>query len=184
MYCFGDWQVCGALNEMKPVSEPSSQTASDEGSFISGDIIHTMSAKKPITGLVTGCFDILHVGHIHFLKHAKSRCNRLVVGINSDAIIKKIKGEKRPINASISRKELLLSLKYVDEVFVFDTWLIEPVVAQYKPDIYFISEIDPGEKVKTEVAKKYRSRLVKIPMHESYGKISTTAIVSKMYEEI
>jgi len=159
LYCFGDWQVCGALNEMKPVSEPSSQTASDEGSFISGDIIHTMSAKKPITGLVTGCFDILHVGHIHFLKHAKSRCNRLVVGINSDAIIKKIKGEKRPINASISRKELLLSLKYVDE-------------------------IDPGEKVKTEVAKKYRSRLVKIPMHESYGKISTTAIVSKMYEEI
>ncbi len=132
------------------------------------------------TGLVTGCFDILHIGHIHFLKTAKSQCDKLIVGINSDSIVKQIKGESRPINSQDHRKELLLSLKYVDDVFIFDTWLIEPVIAQYKPDIYFIPQIDPGEKTKTDVARKYECELVHIPMHESHGKISTTSIVCKL----
>ena len=67
-----------------------------------------------------GCFDILHVGHINLLEYAKSLGGYLIVGLNSDSSVKKLKGENRPINNEKDRKRLLQSLKFVDEVFIFD----------------------------------------------------------------
>jgi rfaE bifunctional protein nucleotidyltransferase chain/domain len=70
---------------------------------------------------VNGCFDILHVGHIRLLKYAKSLGDRLIVGIDSDARVSEMKGLNRPINSHIYRKEMLLSIKWVDNVVVFDS---------------------------------------------------------------
>lgn len=70
---------------------------------------------------VNGCFDILHVGHIRLLKYAKSLGDRLIVGIDSDARVSEMKGLNRPINSHIYRKEMLLSIKWVDDVVVFDS---------------------------------------------------------------
>ena len=70
---------------------------------------------------VNGTFDILHVGHIALLDYAKSLGDQLVVGIDSDARVKLLKGSDRPINSQIERGTLLAALKSVDEVFVFDT---------------------------------------------------------------
>lgn len=72
-------------------------------------------------GFVNGCFDVLHVAHIRMLKFAKSKCNHLTVAIDSDDRVKKLKGNSRPINNQEDRIEFLLSLKYVDEVVVFDS---------------------------------------------------------------
>ena len=63
-----------------------------------------------------GCFDILHIGHVKLLKYAKSLGSRLIVGINSDCSVKRLKGSSRPINNLNNRKELLESLSCVDEV--------------------------------------------------------------------
>ena len=71
---------------------------------------------------VNGCFDILHVGHLNLLEYAKNlngRRNHLVVGIDSDARVKKLKGENRPINNEEDRKRMLEALKFVDEVVIY-----------------------------------------------------------------
>jgi D-beta-D-heptose 7-phosphate kinase/D-beta-D-heptose 1-phosphate adenosyltransferase len=70
---------------------------------------------------VNGTFDILHVGHVALLDYAKSLGDQLIVGIDSDARVKLLKGSDRPINSQIERGTLLAALKSVDEVFVFDT---------------------------------------------------------------
>ena len=70
---------------------------------------------------VNGTFDIVHVAHIDLLNYAKSLGDFLIVGIDSDERVKKLKGESRPINNQFERLHLLTNLKSVDEVFVFDT---------------------------------------------------------------
>lgn len=70
---------------------------------------------------VNGCFDILHLGHIRMLEFAKSLGGSLVVGIDSDTRVSKLKGEDRPINNQLSRSEFLVALKSVDSVVVFDS---------------------------------------------------------------
>jgi ribose 5-phosphate isomerase B len=84
--------------------------------------------------LANGVFDILHIGHIDLLKFAKSLGGRLVVAINSDQSVKRIKGDDRPVNREADRKAVLQSIKYVDEVIVFDdekpTALIETLQPQ------------------------------------------------------
>jgi D-beta-D-heptose 7-phosphate kinase/D-beta-D-heptose 1-phosphate adenosyltransferase len=68
-----------------------------------------------------GCFDILHVGHIELFKYAKSLGDQLIVGIDSDARVKELKGESRPINNQFRRKILLESIKYIDKVVIFNS---------------------------------------------------------------
>lgn len=70
---------------------------------------------------VNGTFDILHPGHVRLLSYAKSLGDRLFVAIDSDRRVKELKGQSRPINTAIERKEMLLALKAVDEVEIFDT---------------------------------------------------------------
>lgn len=66
-----------------------------------------------------GCFDIIHVGHLKMLEYAKSKGDYLVVGIDTDERVKKMKGEDRPFNNEIDRKIFLESIRYVDEVVLF-----------------------------------------------------------------
>ena len=70
---------------------------------------------------VNGCFDILHLGHVRMLEFAKSLGGNLVVGIDSDTRVSKLKGEDRPINNQLSRSEFLVALKSVDSVVVFNS---------------------------------------------------------------
>ena len=82
-----------------------------------------------------GVFDILHIGHLKLLRHAHSLGDRLVVGINSDASVKSLKGDLRPINDQETRKQLLLELGYIDEVIIFDEETPLGTIEQVNPDI-------------------------------------------------
>jgi rfaE bifunctional protein nucleotidyltransferase chain/domain len=82
-----------------------------------------------------GCFDILHIGHVEMLKFCKSLGGKVVVGLNSDDSVKKLKGSKRPINNQNERKIILESIKYVDEVIIFDEETPLRIIQQLKPDI-------------------------------------------------
>ena len=68
-----------------------------------------------------GCYDVLHVGHIALFEYAKSLGDQLIVGIDSDKRVKKLKGQDRPFNNELNRKRMLESIKYIDKVFIFDT---------------------------------------------------------------
>src|SRR3990172_10738566 len=82
-----------------------------------------------------GCFDILHVGHVRYLKSARALGDILIVGLNSDASVKRIKGDKRPIVPERERAEVLSSLRFVDYVVLFDEPDPYNTIAAIKPDI-------------------------------------------------
>ena len=95
---------------------------------------YDQSSNKKIV-FTNGCFDILHVGHIRLLNDAKKLGDILVVGINSDSSVKKLKGENRPINIESDRKTLLESLKSVDYVFTFDEDNPLNLIKKIRPNI-------------------------------------------------
>jgi len=82
-----------------------------------------------------GCFDILHIGHVRCLEYAKKQGDYLVVGLNSDTSVKKLKGEDRPFNAQSLRKEMLEALRCVDEVIIFEEDTPYNLIFKIKPDI-------------------------------------------------
>ena len=82
-----------------------------------------------------GCFDILHRGHVELLRHCKSIGDKVYVGLNSDDSVKKLKGPQRPYNAQMDRKLILESIKFVDEVYVFDEETPYELIKKIKPDI-------------------------------------------------
>jgi D-beta-D-heptose 7-phosphate kinase/D-beta-D-heptose 1-phosphate adenosyltransferase len=86
---------------------------------------------------VNGTFDLLHIGHIELLKYAKSHDNSCVyVAIDSDERVKSLKGDNRPINTEEERKYYLKSLKFVDDVIVFNTdQELKNIIKMYSPDI-------------------------------------------------
>lgn len=82
-----------------------------------------------------GCFDILHLGHIEYLKKSRSLGSRLIVGLNSDASVTRLKGPGRPINNEISRKKILESLSCVDEVIIFEEDTPIELIKKIRPNI-------------------------------------------------
>jgi D-beta-D-heptose 7-phosphate kinase/D-beta-D-heptose 1-phosphate adenosyltransferase len=82
-----------------------------------------------------GCFDILHAGHIRCLQWARSQGDRLVVGLNSDASIRRLKGPGRPVNHENDRLEVLAALRCVDEVHLFDEDTPYELVKRVRPEI-------------------------------------------------
>jgi len=85
--------------------------------------------------LTNGCFDILHRGHIECLRKAKSFGDVLIVGLNSDFSVRKIKGEKRPLLSQDDRAEILASLEMVDYVLIFSQETPHKIIASVVPDV-------------------------------------------------
>ncbi|MCG8515993.1 MAG: D-glycero-beta-D-manno-heptose 1-phosphate adenylyltransferase [Halanaerobiales bacterium] len=83
-----------------------------------------------------GCFDILHVGHVHYLTAAKKRGDILVIGLNSDRSVKGLKGDKRPLIDETARAEVLSSLEVVDYISIFNESTANQIIADLQPDIY------------------------------------------------
>jgi D-beta-D-heptose 7-phosphate kinase/D-beta-D-heptose 1-phosphate adenosyltransferase len=100
-----------------------------------GVVTITINDLKPTTVWTNGVFDILHEGHFKLLKFAKSKGKKLVVGINSDASTKRLKGETRPINNQLQRKMNLELLPWVDEVVIFDEDTPINVIKKFNPDL-------------------------------------------------
>jgi rfaE bifunctional protein nucleotidyltransferase chain/domain len=87
------------------------------------------------TVFTNGCFDILHRGHVEYLQKAKTFGDRLVVGLNSDASVQRLKGKSRPIQDQQSRKIILEALRCVDEVIIFDEDTPYELIKKIQPDV-------------------------------------------------
>lgn len=97
------------------------------------DFLNQNKDKKLV--FTNGCFDILHLGHVEYLNEAKAQGDLLVVAINSDASVRKLKGEDRPINNEADRASMLLNLKSVDCVVVFDEETPLEIIQLIKPRV-------------------------------------------------
>ncbi len=143
------------------------------------ELVEILKKEKNKTIVFTnGCFDILHIGHVDYLKKAKKLGDILIVGINSDESIKKIKGNKRPILPLNSRMAILDSFKFVNYVIPFDEETPIKIIKKIKPNIhvkggdYKIEEILEKEEV-----EKNGGKAIVIPL---VYKISTSKIIEKI----
>ncbi len=129
-------------------------------------------------GFTNGCFDILHSGHIESLKHASNNCDKLIVALNSDISIKKIKGKDRPVQDELSRVKIISSLSIVDAVILFNEETPIKLIKKIKPDYlikgadYIISDIVGSDIIDSWGGKVIRSKLVK--------NISTSKLISNI----
>ncbi|MDR1103825.1 MAG: adenylyltransferase/cytidyltransferase family protein [Endomicrobium sp.] len=139
------------------------------------EVARLQKAGKKVV-FTNGCFDLLHLGHVSLFKKAKSMGAVLIVAINSDKSLRCLKGPKRPLVGEKDRAKLLLSLKPVDYVIVFNEHTPKEILSEIRPDIlvkggdYKLSEIIGREFVK----KVYRFPFVK-------GK-STTNLINLIME--
>ncbi|MGH7159479.1 MAG: D-glycero-beta-D-manno-heptose 1-phosphate adenylyltransferase, partial [Acetobacteraceae bacterium] len=86
-------------------------------------------------GFTNGCFDLLHPGHVHLLEQAHTACDRLVVGLNSDASVRRLKGAGRPVQPEAARAAVLASLAAVDLVAIYDEDTPLALLAALRPDL-------------------------------------------------
>ena len=127
-----------------------------------------------------GCFDILHVGHVRYLREAKKTADVLVLALNSDSSVRSIKGEKRPLVGEEERAEILAALEFIDFVTIFKELTPQELIIYLKPDVLIKGGDWPEDKVVgRDDVKKWGGRVVLIP--EVKGK-STTNIVEKIKE--
>ena len=126
-----------------------------------------MIAKKRI--FVNGSFDVLHLGHLRLLNYARSLGDHLCVAIDTDRRIRELKGDNRPINSLYERKSMLVNLRCVDEVLVFDSNedLIH-IMQAYKPDI-IVKGSDHRET--SQLSKQYCKEVI---FYERFGGYSST----------
>jgi len=125
-----------------------------------------------------GCFDILHVGHVRYLKEARKTADTLILALNSDSSVRAIKGEKRPLVSEQERAEVLAALECIDFVTIFQELTPLELICYLKPDVLVKGGDWPEDQVvgRNEI-KQWGGHVTLIP--EVIGK-STTNIVDKI----
>ncbi len=129
-------------------------------------------------GFTNGCFDIMHAGHATVLADAKSRCDRLVVGVNSDASVRRLKGASRPVNFEQDRAHLLACLQAVDVVVLFDDDTPLTLIDALRPDVLMKgADYTREQVVGFDLVESYGGRVELLPLKAGY---STTGIIEKL----
>ena len=135
----------------------------------------TLNCKK--IGFINGCFDVLHIGHLKMIQYCKRYCDYLIIGIDSDNMVKKIKGIDRPYNKQNDRKLFLENVKDVDKVFIFNSHhLLEEKLKKIKPDVMIVGSEYENKKV---VGGHYAKEL---KFFEKIDECSTTKIIQDLID--
>src|SRR3990170_3790619 len=139
------------------------------------DILKSAGTKIVFTN---GCFDLIHTGHTRYFAKARSFGDILVVAVNSDASVRRIKGEKRPINPQDERAEVLAALGSVDFVVIFDESDPHKVIAALQPDVLVKGGDWPVEKIiGRDIVEARGGTVISVPYIEG---ASTTGIIEKI----
>ncbi|HJE23946.1 MAG TPA: D-glycero-beta-D-manno-heptose-7-phosphate kinase [Methylorubrum populi] len=129
-------------------------------------------------GFTNGCFDLLHPGHVTLLAQARARCDRLVLGLNSDASVRRLKGASRPLQTQAARAAVLAALASVDCVVIFDEDTPLALIEQLCPDLLFKgADYTLDTVVGAEVVRGYGGRIELIDLVAGH---STTRLVERM----
>ena len=131
-------------------------------------------------GFTNGCFDLVHPGHISLLEQAQSHCDRLIVGLNSDASVTRLKGAGRPVQNAAARGRVLASVAAVDAVVVFDDDTPIDLISQIRPDVlikgadYTLDEVVGGD-----IVQSFGGRVVLADLVDGFSTTETIARLSR-----
>ncbi|OVE73525.1 bifunctional heptose 7-phosphate kinase/heptose 1-phosphate adenyltransferase [bacterium B13(2017)] len=142
------------------------------------EFLEKVSSKPKNLVFTNGCFDILHVGHIRYIQKSNQLGQCLVIGLNSDISVKKIKGKSRPINNENDRAEVLLALSCVDHVILFDEDTPFELIKMLKPDILTKGgDYTKQDIVGYDIVTSYGGKVIVLPFEKGY---SSTKIINKL----
>lgn len=142
------------------------------------DDVNRRRVKGQIIGFTNGCFDLLHPGHLSSLRQARAACDYLVVAINSDASVRKLKGPTRPVQSEETRRDILASLEMVDCVLIFDTDTPMPLLEALRPDVLIKGgQYKLEEVVGYQLLQSYGGKIVRADMEDGF---STTNTIARM----
>lgn len=137
-------------------------------------LVRALQKRKKTIVFTNGCFDILHPGHIKILRDAKRKGDILVVGLNSDSSIKRIKGDARPIMNQDARGKVLEAIEYVDYIIVFNEDTPLELIKKIKPDYLVKGEDWASGKI---IGSDFVKKVFRVKFYPGY---STTSIVQKI----
>lgn len=128
-----------------------------------------------------GCFDIIHAGHVQYLEQAQQLGDILVVGLNSDASVRRLKGSSRPINSEENRALVLAALQSVDYVIIFEEDTPYELIEAIQPDVLVKGgDWKETEIVGSDIVKAKGGKVISLPFREG---LSTTNMIEKMRTE-
>ena len=134
------------------------------------------TAKKVV--FTNGCFDLLHYGHIHYLSEAADLGNYLVIGLNSDASVQRLKGKNRPIKDEKNRAHILAALSFVDAVIIFEEDTPYKLIQQVQPDVLVKGgDWQPEDIVGADIVAAKGGIVKSLPFIKGY---STTSLEEKI----
>ncbi len=144
-------------------------------------LAHELNARRRLgqrVAFTNGCFDVLHAGHVQYLREARAQADLLVVGLNSDASVRALKGPDRPVNDAPSRAAVLNALAAVDYVTVFDERTPLELIREVRPDVLIKgADYDRDEVVGADFVESYGGRVHLAPLREGY---STSRILQRL----
>ena len=134
--------------------------------------------KGHVVGFTNGCFDLVHPGHVSLLSQAREACDKLIVGLNSDASVKRLKGPERPIQSEGARAQVLASMEQVDLVVVFDEDTPANLIGNIVPEVLVKgADYTKDQVVGADVVEAAGGRVVLARLEEAY---STTATIASL----
>ncbi len=137
------------------------------------EICAHLKAKGKVVGFTNGCFDLMHLGHLHSFAEAKKHCDWLVVGVNSDSSVKRYKGEDRPVQDEQTRASLVAALEQVDYVVIFDDDTALPLIEELRPDIIAKEGYALADWPEAQFVESYGGKSYTLPRLEGYSTSST-----------
>ncbi|MBN2119451.1 MAG: D-glycero-beta-D-manno-heptose 1-phosphate adenylyltransferase [Candidatus Omnitrophica bacterium] len=141
-------------------------------------LIKTLKKKNKEIAFTNGCFDLIHPGHIKLLKESKKHADILILGLNSDRSIRKIKGKKRPILNQKARIEILSGISYVDYIVVFRENTPLNLIRKIKPDVLIKGDDWKKDQiVGRTLVEKHRGKVIRIKLKKGY---STSKLIEKI----
>ena len=142
------------------------------------DLIRLWRRQGHKIGLATGCFDLLHPGHLTVVQQAKAACDRLIVGLNSDASTKRLKGHNRPVQTEAVRAQMLAALEAVDLAIVFEEDTPERLIDAIKPDVFVKgADYTVEDLPEAKIVHGYGGKILLAELAPGH---STTATIAKM----
>jgi D-beta-D-heptose 7-phosphate kinase/D-beta-D-heptose 1-phosphate adenosyltransferase len=141
-------------------------------------ILRQLRRKNKKIIFTNGCFDLLHRGHVEYLKRAKSLGDALIIGLNSDESVKRLKGKSRPVNNLDDRAEVLAGLECVDLVTIFDEDTPLDLIGALRPDVLVKgADWKNNEIVGSELVRSYGGKVALVRYLKGY---STTSLLKKI----
>ncbi len=143
-------------------------------------IVSQLKREGRKVAFTNGCFDLLHIGHLELLEHARKLGDILIVGLNSDDSVRRLKGPQRPINTQLDRARILAALEVVDYVVIFNEDTPLDLIQTIKPDFLIKGgDYRPDAIVGSEFVESYGGKVIVFPLVR--GK-STSDLINTIFQ--